>query len=496
MAARLFLLFLFAVLCIVAPVSAQGNFAGQVIVVATQAANEISGPIDQFRSEWEAQTGAIVVIEQYPFAQLYEAIMESYREGTQAFDMIVYAPNWSGDIMGNGYVTPIPDSIKDQINWDDVLPLFRERILDWGGTTYALPFDGDSHMMYYRSDLVNPDGPYAEAFQAAYGYPLDEPETWSQYRDIAEFFNLREVNNAGVIEPIYGVAEAQRPQAQSFWFLISRAAGYAKVPGDPCFFFSCSPDSPMVPRVNNPGWVRGLEDAIAIREFGPPEMSEYDVVEVRDVFPAGRTVFALDWGDIGPLSIDRNRSIVNDLVGFSVLPGAEQYWDYNANGGAGAWVDAEGGVNRAPFIAFGGWVISVSADSPEMEAALDFAAFMSGERLAGLLATTPGTGVNPLRRSQFQNLELWLRSGFSEAAALDYLDAIQSTIEHPNAVLDIRIPGSADYGAALDIEVGRALAGEISAQEALDNVAAAWEAITDSYGREAQLEFYLASLGL
>jgi len=482
---------------VIAPVVAQeGRFAGQTVIVTTQTGSAIGGPVETHRGEWEAETGGRVELQTFAFGDLYERIITALRTGTGEFDMMIYASGWSGDIMGGGYVLPIPDEIKERVDWDDILPLYRERIADWGGTTYALPFDGDSHMLYYRSDLVSPESAYAAEFEAAYGYPLAEPVTWSQYRDIAEFFHNREVDTAGVTAPIFGVVEAQRRDAQGYWFIMSRAAGYARVPGDPCFFFSCTEDAPMVPRINNPGWVRALQDWVDIQEFGAPDMINMDVTNVRALFPAGQSVFGLDWGDVGPITVDPNVSVVNDLAGFGVMPGGEQYWDYNANDGEGAWVDAEDGVNQAPFIAFGGWIISVAADSDVAEAALDFAAFMADRELAGVLATTGGTGVNPLRQSQFDNLELWTNAGFSEAAATDYLDAVLSTINHPNATLDIRIPGAAEYFQSLDFAIARALAGEISPQEALDSAAAAWEEITERYGREAQLTSYLASLGL
>ncbi len=156
----------------------------------------------------------------------------------------------------------------------------------------------------------------------------------------------------------------------------------------------------------------------------------------------------------------------------------------------------QGGVNRAPFLAYGGWILSVMADSANQEAALDFIAFMASRELATVLATTAGTGVNPLRVSQFENLDPWLNAGFSERAALDYLEAIEQTISHPNAVLDIRIPGSAEYLRALDQGIARALAGTLTAQQALDQVAEDWNFITDRYGRDEQLRFYLESLGL
>lgn len=490
----LVLLLLVTVIAIgLAPVAAQdGQFAGQTVVVVTQTGSAIGGPVETYRGEWEAMTGGRVELQQIAFGELYEKIITALETGSGEYDMLIYASDWSGDIMGGGYVVPIPDEIKERVEWDDVLPLYGDRIANWGGTTYALPFDGDSHMMYYRKDLVSPESQYAAEFEEQFGYPLDEPKTWQQYEDIASFFHGREVDTAGVMGPINGVVEAQRRNAQSYWFLMSRAGGYAKVPGDPCFFFDCSDENPMVPRINNPGWVQALQDWIDIQAYAPPEMINYDVTDVRSVFPAGQAVFGLDWGDVGPITVDPNVSVVNDLTGFGVLPGAEQYWDYNT----GEWVDGEGGVNQAPFIAYGGWIISVVADSDVQEAALDFAAFMAGKDLAGVLATTGGTGVNPLRQSQFDNLELWTSAGFSEEAATDYLDAVLSTIEHPNAILDIRIPGSAEYFNTLDTEIARALAGEITAQEALDNAAAAWEEITDRRGRDSQLELYRASLGI
>jgi len=149
---------------------------------------------------------------------------------TGEFDVLIYASDWMGDIAGAGYVDTVPDDVKAAIDWEDILPLYRERIANWGDKTYAVPFDGDSHMMYYRKDLVSPTSKYAADFKAKYGFDLDEPKTWTQYKAIAEFFQGKEVETAGVSAPIYGVAEALRKKAQSFWFLMDRAAGYSKIP--------------------------------------------------------------------------------------------------------------------------------------------------------------------------------------------------------------------------------------------------------------------------
>ena len=62
-------------------------------------------------------------------------------------------------------------------------------------------------------------------------------------------------------------------------------------------------------------------------------------------------------------------------------------------------------------------------------------------------------------------------------------------------MLDLRIRGSAEYLNVLDVEISRALADEISSQEALDNIAAGWDEITDRLGREEQLEQYRSAVG-
>lgn len=477
---------LFVIILILFAATAAGaqDFSGQTVVVVTQTGSAIGGPVLDKGPIWEEMTGGNIELQTFAFGELFEKISTALATGSGDYDVIIYAADWAGDIMAPGYVLEISQDILDQIDADDVIPLYADRITTWGGVPYALPYDGDAHMLYYRKDLFANEE-YQAAFEAEYGYPLAEPATWSQYADIAAFFNNKEVETDGDTASIYGALEAQRRNAQSYWVYLSRAAGYGKVPGNPCFFFSCDD---MTPQVNNPGWVRALEEYVAIRDVGDPEMINYDVADTRTLFTTGTAVLNLDWGDVGTISVDPNASIVQGDVGFGVLPGGDSYWDYEA----GEWVME---ANPAPFIAFGGWIISVAADSDVTEAALDFAAFLASREMVNELAVTGGTGINPSRFSQLEDTAPWVAAGFDEESAVDYLDAIQNTINHPNAVLDLRITGSAEYLSTLDAEIARAIAGEISAQEALDNVAALWDDITDRLGRDAQAAQYKAAVG-
>lgn len=484
----MFILSALLVFGLLAPVFAQdADFSGQTVVVVTQTGRSIGGPVEDFAPEWEAATGGQVQLQQFAFGELFEKMISSFETGAASYDVLIFPADWAGDFMGPGFLEPISTELQEKLDWEDVVPLYRERLTSWGDDVFALPYDGDAHMMYYRKDLIN-DPEFASEFAAEYGYELAEPESWDQYRDIAEFFNLEVVETDGVMAPIFGALEAQRRNAQSYWVYLSRAAGYGKIPGNPCFFFSCDD---MTPQVNNPGWVRALEDYIEIREFGDPNMINYDVSDTRSLFPAGASVLNIDWGDVGTISIDESASVVKGDVGFAALPGGVQYWDYEA----GEWVTPEDGVNQAPFIAFGGWIIGVAADSDVKEAALDFAAFMARPELVQQLAVTGGTGINPSRYSQLEDIEPWIEAGFDRESAQDYLEAIRNTIDHPNAVLDLRIRGASEYFQALDAEVSRALVGEIDPQTALDNVASLWDDITERFGREGQLDQYRNAVG-
>ncbi|MDE2635424.1 MAG: extracellular solute-binding protein, partial [Chloroflexota bacterium] len=333
----LFLLLALLAFAVVAPVMSQ-DFSGQTVVVVTQTGSAIGGPVLDKGPIWEEATGGNIELQTFAFGELFEKIVTALSTGSGDYDVLIYAADWAGDIMAPGYVMEIPQETLDAIEADDVIPLYADRITTWGGVPYALPYDGDAHMLYYRKDLVDNEM-YAAEFEAEYGYGLGEPATWTQYRDIAEFFNGKEVDTAGSMAPIYGALEAQRRNAQSYWVYLSRAAGYGKAPGNPCFFFSCDD---MTPQVNNPGWVRALEEYIDIRNVGDPEMINYDVADTRTLMATGTAVLNLDWGDVGTISVDENVSLVKGAVGFGVLPGGDSYWDYEA----GEWVMEE---NPAPF---------------------------------------------------------------------------------------------------------------------------------------------------
>jgi len=78
--------------------------------------------------------------------------------------------------------------------------------------------------------------------------------------------------------------------------------------------------------------------------------------------------------------------------------------------------------------------------------------------------------------------------------AAEYLKGISQAIGHPNAVLDLCIPGGGEYYNVLDVGASRAMAKELSPQKGLDSAAKGWERTTKRLDRKRQRRLYIDSL--
>ena len=115
---------------------------------------------------------------------------------------------------------------------------------------------------------------------------------------------------------------------------------------------------------------------------------------------------------------------------------------------------------------------------------------------ANVDVTIGATGYNPYRTSQFLNRQAWVDAGMSPEAAANYLGAIEDSLNSPNMILDLRVPQNQRYQqVVLDTAVAQFMAGEITLDEAVQQIYDGWEEITEELGREDQLTAYKASIG-
>jgi multiple sugar transport system substrate-binding protein len=487
--ALLLVLSLLVILNTLGVVAAQDKqFEGVTIDILTFTGPQVAEPLQRRAPDFAEMTGATVNIVTVPNSALYQTMLTDAATGTNSYEGYVFAPQWIVDFAVPGYLedlTPYVDA-DPAIEWDDVAPFFRNFSATFNGSIYSIPLDGDFHMVYYRSDIFEENN-------------IEPPKTWDDYLAAAEALNGKDMNGDG--EPDYGSCISKQRAQQAYWWIISIAAPFiqSQGTGQGAFFNTEN----MEPLVNNPGFIRALEIYKETNNYGPPDELNIGVGDTRALFTAGRCALTLDWGDIGSLAVDPENSVVQDKVGSIITPGSTQVLDWATN----ELVDCDettcpyaiDGVNYAPFASFGGWSggVNAGASQEQKDATYAFLSYMAQPAQANVDVTIGASGFNPYRISQFENLDNWTSHGFSEAAAEDYLGAIQASLNSPNMVLDIRVPQNQRYEQViLDEVLSRYLAGELTAEEAAQEISDRWNEVTDELGRDAQLEAYRGTLGI
>jgi len=462
--------------------STSGKYAGVTVNLLTFTGPQIAEPLQRHGPEFEKITGAKINIVTVPFSDLYQKALTDFSTGTNSYDAIVFDPQWMSDFVTPGYLEDLSSKVTSDpvIQWNDIGPFFRDFSATFQGKVYAIPLDGDFHMIYYRSDLIK-----------------TPPATWDDYVTLAQQYQGKDLDGDG--KPDYGSCIAMKRGAQSYWFITSIASAYIQSQGtSQGAFFTTDTFQPLT---NNDAFSKALDIYKTLSTLGPPDLLNDDVGNTRGLFTGGRCALSMDWGDIGPLAVDPATSKVIDKVGAAILPGSKQVLDR----ASGKLVDctatlcpyATDGINHAPFASYGGWAGAVNNASKVKDAAYDFLAFVSSPANSNIDVTIGKTGFNPYRTSQFTDLGPWLKSGMSQAAATNYLGAIKDSLNSPNMVLDLRIPQNQYYQqTVLDTALAQFLAGEIDKPTAMKQITDQWNAKTDELGRDKQLAAYKATLGV
>ncbi len=469
-----------------APVPSAESFSGVTINVATFTGPPIATPLQQAAATWSQQTGGTVNITTFPFSDLYQKEITDASSGQNAFTLYTMASIWLGDFASAGYAEDLTNVVPNYpgIQWSDILPFYRDISSTYGGKIYAVPFDGDMLMAYYRTDLLSAAG-------------LQPPKTWDDYLAIAAQFQGKDLNGDGT--PDYGSCIQKARGGVGTWLFNGVLASFTQSQGSKQGVFF-GPN--MSPNTGTDAMAAALKFWQDSGKYGPPDEINLDQSTGRGLFQTGRCAETLDWGDTGVLALDPNASKVIGKVGSVIMPGSTQVLDPSTGKlvacDSSTCPDAIDGVNHAPFAAFGGWtgVINASADSQAQKAALSFIAYVASPGFSNWQVTQGSSGMNPFRSSQMTDTQTWKNAGMDETSAANYLGAIKDSLSSPNAALDLRIAQASEYTNTIEDQgIAQFLAGQLNADAAQKQITDAWNSLTDKIGRSSQQSAYSASLG-
>jgi multiple sugar transport system substrate-binding protein len=486
------------------PCGSDCPFSGQTVTVLVNVAGEkgpIEGPFHEVRDEFEAATGATLNIVAVPFEEHFPKLIEDAASGTGQYDTSIAGAWWLGDLVAADFLLPYDDYYADtsgkfpQWSIDEVLPGPRA-LLEYGGKKYMVANDHDGQVLYYRRDLLE-DEQHQQAFADAYDYDLAPPTTWDQFADIAEYFNGKDLNGDG--DPDSGVTMHLKVGQQGMFHFMSFSAPFVIGPDNPKLYWFSPED--MTPLINSPGHLAALNQLIAISKHGPEAMFGWSLPESWDYFLAGRAALTFSWGDLGALAQETpdrgGKSTVKGLTGAGPIPGATAYYNPATN----AMVDTTE-PNLVGNTTGGSWAGVISKASKAPEATYFLLALMATKPKSVVYGYRGWDGVDPGRTFHFlppngdNSIEGYEAAGWDAKDAEDYTNAYFENFGAAQQFPYLRIPGTFEYWQAMDVRLSEAVTGQSSAEDALNNIVADFEAITDRLGRETQLEVYRTSLGL
>lgn len=292
------------------------------------------------------------------------------------------------------------------------------------GRTYGLPFDGDTHVLFYNKEIL-----------ARNGF-TSPPRTWDEYLQQVTTITANEKADG-----VYGAAVFGQKSP-----LILGASFANRLAG----FGGSFVDADGKPTIDSPQAVAAAQALVDVQDQALPTPAETDFGAGNSAWFAGKVGFIENWTDLGVRSEDpTSGSQVAGKWGVTLLP----------TGGADT-------TSRASLVAGFSWV--VTAHTQKTALAERFIEWASSSKVnAELLTASPPTGIDPNRVSSLEDATYGQRFPEIQEANRATLAGALAWPSGKNAT---------EAAQVLTDELAKLLAGEGgTAQETLDRVQAKWE---------------------
>lgn len=159
----------------------------------------------ELSKDFTASTGIKMKFEFVPWPNFADRMLNELNSGGKLCDLMIGDSQWIGGGATYGHYVKLNDFFqKEGISMDDFLPATVNAYSTWPKGTpnyYALPAMGDALGWVYRKDWFAKPELQAE-FKKKHGRALAAPKTWVELREVAEFFQGREIDG----NKVYGAA--------------------------------------------------------------------------------------------------------------------------------------------------------------------------------------------------------------------------------------------------------------------------------------------------
>ena len=155
----------------------------------------------ELSKDFTAASGIDMKFEFVPWTNYADRFLNELNSKGQLCDLIIGDSQWIGGSAENGHYVKLNDFVAAQgITMDDFVPATVTGYSEWPKGTpnyWALPAMGDVVGWTYRKDWFERPELQAE-FKEKYGWDLGAPGTFEQLKQIAEFFQNRDIDGTTV----------------------------------------------------------------------------------------------------------------------------------------------------------------------------------------------------------------------------------------------------------------------------------------------------------
>ncbi|WP_028936097.1 ABC transporter substrate-binding protein [Pseudonocardia spinosispora] len=303
---------------------------------------------------FEREFGGKLTATAVPYDQLTSQQILDVQGGAGQFDVFDYFYFGLGVLVDADALVDLTDYIaaNPAIDPADFLPSVYDPYTLLNGRRYGLPFDGDTHVLYYNRAVFD-------------RYGVAPPKTWDEYDQVTR--TITERSN----RTVYGaVVEGQQVPMILGCSFINRLAGYGGT--------LVGPDG--APKLSSPEAKAALQHLVDVAPYALPTPLQIGFDQANSAFLSGQAAMLDTWTDLGLKAQDSKSSKIVDQWGVVPLP--------------------VGGTNTQHRTALNsGFGLGVSTAAKDKAKAAAFVTWATDTTRNLLLASTGGSGIDPARRS-------------------------------------------------------------------------------------------------
>jgi ABC-type glycerol-3-phosphate transport system substrate-binding protein len=211
-----------------------------------------------------------------------------------------------------------------------------------------------------------------------------------------------------------------------------------------------------------------------------------DPAEVYAALQSGQAAIGLTWPQAEKKTSEEpqatSREVLDQLL-VSQLPGGGVFFDSNDN----RWVKRDSGESlTVNFHNMPGVMASSRRSRGRKQAAEQFISWVTEPEIAEILfGRDPRSG--PFRATHLAKIESWGDPQASNEFRASWAEVLGQAQEQPLIMIFPKIAQSSDYLNLLDQGIRKCLLEDLPAKAALAEISEQWESLTESIGRQKQL---------